>query len=73
MGEDRKVYTRFWWESQKEKRSLGRPRRRWKDVIGVDVGVIGGGVEWIQVAQDREWLRALVNTVMKLRVLVPRS
>jgi hypothetical protein len=73
MGEDRNVCTRFWWESQKENRSLGRPRRRWKDVIGVDVGEIGGGVEWIQVAQDREWLRALVNTVMNLRVLVPRS
>jgi hypothetical protein len=33
----------------------------------------GGGVYWIQLAQDRDWWQALVNTVMNLRVLVPRS
>jgi hypothetical protein len=56
------------------KRSLGRPRHRWEDGIRMDLREIGwGSVEWIQLAQDRDWWWALVNTVMNLRVLVPRS
>jgi hypothetical protein len=40
----------------------------------MDLREIGwGGVEWIQLAQDWDWWRALVNTVMNLRVLAPRS
>jgi len=55
------------------KRPLGRPRRRW-DGIRMDLREIGwGSVEWIQLAQDRDRWRALVNTVMNLRVLAPRS
>jgi hypothetical protein len=43
------------------------------DEIRMDLGEIGWGVEWIQLAQDMDWWRALVNTVMNLRVLAPRS
>jgi hypothetical protein len=52
------------------KRPLGRPRRRWEDNIKMDLKEIGwGGIDWIDLAQDRDQWRALVNTVMKLRVL----
>jgi hypothetical protein len=56
------------------KRPLGRPRRTWEDEIRMDLREMGWrGVERIQLAQDRDRRRALVNTVMNLRVLVPRS
>jgi hypothetical protein len=51
------------------RRPLGRPRRRWEDNIKMDLGKIGfGDVDWIHLAQDRDRWRALVNTVMNLRV-----
>jgi hypothetical protein len=51
------------------KRSVGRPRLRWVDNIKMELTEIGwGGMDWIDVAQDREEWRALVNTVMELRV-----
>jgi hypothetical protein len=51
------------------KRPLGRPRRRWLDKIRSDRGEVGGGeVEWIGLAQDRNRWRALVNSVLNLRV-----
>jgi hypothetical protein len=51
------------------KRPLGRPRRRWVDNMKMDLGEIWwGGWEWIELAQDRDQWRALVNTVMNLRV-----
>jgi hypothetical protein len=51
------------------KRPLGRPRRRWVGNIKMDLGEIGfGDVDWIHLAQDRDRWRALVNTVMSLRV-----
>jgi hypothetical protein len=51
------------------KRPLGRPRRRWVDNIKIQLREIGwGGMYWIEVAQDRDQWRALVNTVMNLRV-----
>jgi hypothetical protein len=51
------------------KRPLGRPRRRWEDNIRMDRREIEcGGMDWIDLAQDRDQWRALVNTVMKLRV-----
>jgi hypothetical protein len=51
------------------KRSLGRPRRRWVDNIIMDLREIGWDrMDWIDVAQDREQWRALVNTAMNLRV-----
>jgi hypothetical protein len=56
------------------KGALERPRRRWEDVIKMDLREIGwGGVEWIHLAQDRDLWRALVKAVMNLRVLAPRS
>jgi hypothetical protein len=55
-------------------RPVGRPRRRWEDGIRMDLREIGWGrVDWIQLAQDRDRWRALVNTVMNLRVLAPRT
>jgi hypothetical protein len=51
------------------RRPLGRPRRRWEDNIKIDPRKMGfGDVDWIHWAQDRESWRALVNTVMNLRV-----
>jgi hypothetical protein len=50
------------------KRAVGRPRRRWAD-IKIDVREIGwDGIYWIDLAYDRDQWRALVNTVMNLRV-----
>jgi hypothetical protein len=51
------------------KRPLGRPSRRWVDNIKMDRLEIGwGGVDWIGLAQDRDKRRALVNSVLNLRV-----
>jgi hypothetical protein len=51
------------------KRSLGRPRCRLVDNIKMDLGEVGwDGMDWIDLAQDRDQWRALVNTVMNLRV-----
>jgi len=49
---------------------LGRPRRRWEDNIKMDLQGVGcGGMDWIELAQDRDRWRALVDAVMNLRVL----
>jgi hypothetical protein len=51
------------------KRQLGRPRYRWVDNIRMDLRDIGwAGMDWIELVQDRAQWRALVNTVMNLRV-----
>jgi hypothetical protein len=51
------------------KKPLGRPRRRWEDNIKIDLKEVGGGgMDWIELAQDRYRWRALVNAVMNLRV-----
>jgi len=50
------------------KRPLGRPRHRWEDNITMDLREVGGGGDWMELAQDRDRWRALVNTVMNLRV-----
>jgi hypothetical protein len=51
------------------KRPLGRPRRRWVDNIKMNLREIGwNDMDCIDLAQDRDQWRALVNTVMKLRV-----
>jgi hypothetical protein len=50
------------------KRPLGRPRLRWVDNIKMDLREIGwDDIDWIDLAQDRDQRRALVNTVMNLR------
>jgi hypothetical protein len=68
MGEERKVY-----RGLVGKRTLGRSRRRWEDGIRMDLREIGWvSVDWIQLAQDRDRWRAVVITVMNLRVLAPR-
>jgi hypothetical protein len=51
------------------KRTLGRPRRRWVDNIKMDIREIEwSDMDWIDLAQDREQWRAVVNTVKNLRV-----
>ena len=46
------------------KRPLGRPRRRWEDNIKLDLQEVGGGGDWMELAQDRDRGRAVVNTEM---------
>jgi hypothetical protein len=68
MGEKRKA-CRLLVGNPEGKRGLGRPRRRWLDNIKIDLREIGwGGMDWIDLAQDIDQWRALVNTVMNLRV-----
>ena len=51
------------------KRPLGRPRRRWEDNIKMDLQEVGcGGIDWIELAQDRDRWWALLNAVMNLQV-----
>jgi hypothetical protein len=68
MGEKRNAY-RIMVGKPERKRPLGRPRRRWVDNIKIDLGEIEwDGVDWIDMAQDRDQWLALVNTVLKLWV-----
>ena len=63
------AHTAFWWGQHEGNRSFGRTRRRWEDNIEMDLQEMGcGGMEWIQVAQDRDSWRTLANAVMNLRV-----
>ena len=67
MGDRRGVY-RFLVRKPEGKRPLGRPWRRWED-IKMDLQEVGcGGMDWIELAQDRDRWRALVNAGMNLRV-----
>ena len=50
------------------KRPLGRPRRRWENNIKMELREVGGGGDWMELAQDRDRWRALVNTVMNFWV-----
>jgi len=68
MGEMRSVY-RVLEGKPDGKRPLGRSRRRWKNNIKMDLQEVGWGcMDWIELAQDRDRWRALVNAVMNLRV-----
>jgi hypothetical protein len=67
MGEKRGAY-RILVGRPEGKRPLGRPRRRWKNTIKMDLQEVGWGMDWIELAQDRDRLRAVVNAVMNLRV-----
>jgi hypothetical protein len=70
MGETRNAY-RILVGKPEGNISLGSPRRRWVDVIKMDLRDIRvglGGMDWIDRVQDRDQWRAFVNTVMNLRV-----
>jgi hypothetical protein len=68
MGHRRNAY-RLLVGKPNGKRSLGRPRRRWVDDIRTDLVEAGwGDVDWIGLAQDKDRCRALVNSVLNLRV-----
>jgi hypothetical protein len=71
MGEDGKL-CKVLVGNPEGKRPLRRPRRRWEDGIRMDSREIGlVGVEWIQLAEDRDRLRTFVNAMMNLLVLAP--
>ena len=68
MGERRGVY-RVLMGKPEGKKPLGIPRRRWEDNIKMDLQEVGcGGVDWIELAEDRDRWRALLTAVLKLRV-----
>ena len=68
MGEGRGVH-RVLVGKPEGKRLLGRPRLRWEDNIKNDLQEVGGGCrDWMELVQDRDRWRALVSTVMNLRV-----
>jgi len=68
MGQGRGVY-RVLVGKPEGKRPLGRPICRWEDDIKMDLQEVGGGCgDWMELVQDRDRWRALVSTVMNLRV-----
>jgi hypothetical protein len=68
MGEKRNAY-RILVGKPEGRRPLGRPRRRWMDNIKTALRETGwDGVDWVDLAQDRDHWRALVNTVINLLV-----
>jgi hypothetical protein len=68
MGERRGAYRALVGKPEGS-RPLGRPWRRWEDNIKMDLREVGwGGMDWIDLAQDRDRWWALVNAVMNLRV-----
>jgi hypothetical protein len=67
-GEKRNAY-RLLVGKTEGNRPLERPKRRWVDNVKMDIREIQwGGMDWIDLAQDREQWRALLNTVMNIRV-----
>ena len=67
LGEGRGVH-RVLAGKPERKRPLGKPRRRWEDNIKMDLWEVGEGGDWMELAQDRDRWRALVNSVMNLQV-----
>jgi hypothetical protein len=68
IGEKKNAY-RLLVGKPEGKRPLGRPRRWWVDNIRIDLGEVGwGDVDWIGLAKDRNRWRAVVNSVLNLRV-----
>ena len=63
------MYTEIWWRKTEGKRPLGRFRSRREDNCKMDLQEMGRGCKkWIELAQDRDRWRALVNAIMNLRV-----
>jgi hypothetical protein len=67
IGEKRGAY-RILVGKPEGRRPLGRTWRRWEDNIKMDLQDLRGGMDWIELAQDRDRWRAVVNAVMSLRV-----
>ena len=67
MGEGRGVH-RVLVVKPEGKRPVGRPRRRWEDNTKTDLQEVEVGGDWMELAQDRDRWRALVNTIMNFRV-----
>jgi hypothetical protein len=68
MGQERGVH-RVLVGKPEANRPLGRPRCRWEDNITMDLQEVGRGCgDWMELAQDRDWWRALVSAVMNFRV-----
>jgi len=68
MGEERGVY-RVLVGKPEGRRPLGRPRRRWVDIISMDLQEVGCVyMDWIRLAQDTDRWRTLVSALMNLRV-----
>jgi len=68
MGEGKGLY-KVLVRKPEGKRPLGRLRRRWEDNIKKDLQEVGcGGMDWIELAQDRDRWRTLVNAVVNLRI-----
>jgi hypothetical protein len=66
----RGYYCTVWLGRERKPRKilLGRPKCRWEDNIKMDIQeVVCGGMDWIDLAQDRDRWRALANAVMNLR------
>ena len=63
------MYTGFWQGTLEGEKLLERPKRRWEDNIKMDLQEVGcGGMNWIEMARDRDRWREHVNAVMNLRV-----
>ena len=63
------VYTGFWWDKLRERDHLEDPGVDLEDNIKMNLQLVGcGGMDWIDLAQDRDKWRALINAAMNLRV-----
>jgi hypothetical protein len=68
LGEGRGIY-RVLVGKPKRQRPRGRPKYRWKDIIKIDIQEVGcGGMDWIEMAEDRDRWRELLDAVMNARV-----
>jgi len=62
------MYKGFWWGILRGKRPIGRPRHRWEDNIKMDLQEVEcGGMDWIDLAHDKDKWRALLTAVMNLQ------